>query len=296
MTVEAGSRLARRLSMPTSPDTLLRRIKSAPEPEVNKPRCVGIDDCSNKRGRTDGTILIDLERRRVIDILPGRDGEALKVWLRHNPQVELISRDRWTAYVNSAAESAPQARQVADRWHLLKNLREAVERLFDRKYGALKEVIGPLTKSATPVNKTAPRKSMKSETSVPRHALPVIKVSPRQEARQAKHQRRVERCELVWQLHGEGESQLAIARELRMTRDTIRHYLNSDHCPDWRSKKGRPPTVSPFHAENERALQSGCTNAAKLHRQLLAHGCSASYYSVRRFVPPSLSATFARTV
>jgi transposase len=129
---EAGARLAGKLAMPTSPDTLLRRVKSAPDQPAPPPRYVGVDDWSLRKGQRYGTILVDLERRRVIDVLPGRDGEALKQWLRDHPQVEVIARDRWTAYAKAATEAAPQAKQVADRWHLLKNLREAVERLLAR--------------------------------------------------------------------------------------------------------------------------------------------------------------------
>ena len=129
---EAGARLAGRLDMPTGPDTLLRRVKDAPEEPAPAPRIIGVDDWAIRKGQRYGTILIDLERGRVIDLLPGRDGEALKVWLREHPGIELVSRDRWAAYAQAVSEAAPQARQVADRWHLLKNLREAVERLLAR--------------------------------------------------------------------------------------------------------------------------------------------------------------------
>jgi hypothetical protein len=129
---EAGARLADRLDMPTSADTLLRRVKGAADGPAPPPRYVGVNDWAIRKGQRYGTILIDLERGRVIDILPGRDGEALKDWLKLHPGVEVITRDRWPAYAQAAAEAAPQARQVADRWHLLKNLREAVQRLLER--------------------------------------------------------------------------------------------------------------------------------------------------------------------
>lgn len=129
---EAGARLAECLDMPTSPDTLLRRVKNAPDDPVPAPRFVGVDDWAIRKGQRYGTILIDLERGQVLDLLPGRDGAALEAWLKTHPGVELITRDRWAAYAKAATAGAPQARQVADRWHLLKNLREAVERLLGR--------------------------------------------------------------------------------------------------------------------------------------------------------------------
>jgi transposase len=131
---EAGSRLAATLAMPASPDTLLRRIKQGeanPKP-APPPRVVGVDDWAIKKGHRYGTIVVDLERRRVLDLLPGRDGEPLKGWLRQHPQVEWVSHDRWAAYADAITEAAPQARQMADRWHLLKNAREALERFLER--------------------------------------------------------------------------------------------------------------------------------------------------------------------
>src|SRR5215472_7225000 len=129
---EAGARLATRLAMPTSPDTLLRRVKNAPNEPSAVPRYVGVDDWALHKGQRYGTIVVDLERGRVLDLLPGRDGEALKAWLKEHPGVEVISRDRWSAYARAASDAAPQAKQVADRWHLLKNLREAIEGLLAR--------------------------------------------------------------------------------------------------------------------------------------------------------------------
>jgi transposase len=136
---EAGARLAEHLDMPTSPDTLLRRVKNAPDEPVPAPRYVGVDDWAIRKGQRYGTILIDLERGRVLDLLPGRDGAALQAWLQEHPGVELITRDRWAAFAQAVAAGAPKARQVADRWHLLKNLREAVERLLGRMAVAVQE-------------------------------------------------------------------------------------------------------------------------------------------------------------
>lgn len=139
---EAGARLAEHLDMPISPDTLLRRVKTTPVEATPSPRYVGVDDWAIRKGQRYGTILIDLERGRVIDLMLGRDGAALKAWLQAHPGVEVITRDRWAAFAQAAAEGAPQARQVADRWHLLKNLREAVERLFGRLAETVQAALG----------------------------------------------------------------------------------------------------------------------------------------------------------
>jgi transposase len=99
---EAGARLAEHLDMPTSPDTLLRRVKDAAEEPAPAPRYVGVDDWAIRKGQRYGTLLIDLERGRVIDILEGRDGQALQAWLQDHPGVEVITRDRWAAYAQGA--------------------------------------------------------------------------------------------------------------------------------------------------------------------------------------------------
>jgi hypothetical protein len=141
---EAGSRLAQQLAMPTSPDTLLRRVKQCPDEPVPIPRIIGIDDWAWRKGRRYGTIIIDLERSKVLDLLPDRESQTLQSWLKDQPQIEVISRDRSGTYAQAASAAAPQAKQVADRWHLLKNLRETVERLFERCSGRIQDALATL--------------------------------------------------------------------------------------------------------------------------------------------------------
>jgi transposase len=118
--------------MTTSPDTLLRRVKRIQNEAAPPPRVVGIDDWAWRKGQRYGTLVVDLERGDVIDLLPDRDAETVAAWLKAHPGVEVVSRDRSAAYAQAATEGASQAEQVADRWHLLKNLREAVERVLER--------------------------------------------------------------------------------------------------------------------------------------------------------------------
>jgi transposase len=129
---EAGARLARELGLTVSPDTLLRRLRQALPEEISTPRIVGVDDFAFRRGRRYGTLLVDLERRRPIDLLPDRESETLGAWLKAHPGVEVVSRNRSRVYASGITEGAPQATQVADRWHLLKNLREALEQFLKR--------------------------------------------------------------------------------------------------------------------------------------------------------------------
>ena len=118
-----GSRMMARLAAPWSRDTLLRAVRRGAAAAGLAPAAtvIGIDDFAWRRGHSYGSIVVDLERRKVIDILPDRQRGTIVAWLKENRQVRVICRDRGPGYGAAAAEAAPQARQVADRWHLFEN-------------------------------------------------------------------------------------------------------------------------------------------------------------------------------
>jgi len=134
---EAGSRLSEQLSMPVSADSLLRRAKKPSLASLPTPRILAVDDFAFRRGRTYGTLLLDWESHHPVDVLEDRSAETFANWLRAHPGVQVIIRDRSTEYLRGATDGAPSAQQVLDRWHVLKNLREALERFFNRLHPQL---------------------------------------------------------------------------------------------------------------------------------------------------------------
>src|SRR5215208_1862602 len=139
---EPGARIVGQLGMAASPATLLRLIRRATVAERPTPRVLGVDDWAFRRGHRYGTILVDLERHWIVELLPARSAEPLAEWLQAHPGVEVVSRDRAPAYAEAARKEAPQAVQVADRWHVLQNLVEALERCLLRFRPALKAAAG----------------------------------------------------------------------------------------------------------------------------------------------------------
>ncbi|MBE0414704.1 MAG: ISL3 family transposase [Yoonia sp.] len=122
-----AERLLHRLSIGGSDDTVLRQLKCQVEDAAASPKIVGIDDWSWKKSQSYGTVIVDLERRAVIDILADRSVESCADWLRQHPEIEVVSRDRFGLYAKAASQGVPQALQVADRFHLFQNLRQAIE-------------------------------------------------------------------------------------------------------------------------------------------------------------------------
>jgi transposase len=134
---EGGARLLWRLGMRASPSTLLRYVRGSPSVVHPQPEAVGIDDWAFRRGHRYATILVDLERHEVIDLLEDREAATVSAWLKRHPEIRIIARDRGGAYAEAAAKGAPQAVQVADRWHLLKNATEVVQRFVERNHAVL---------------------------------------------------------------------------------------------------------------------------------------------------------------
>jgi hypothetical protein len=196
------------MAVSISPDTLLRRVKGLKNEPTGTPRVVGIDDWAWRKGQRYGTIVVDLERGDVIDLLPDREADTVATWLKARPGIEVVSRDRSGTYAEAATEGAPQAEQVADRWHLLKNLREAVERVLAQHAAAINAALKALEAPPGPGrDPTAPQADAAVPAAEPPPPGPPVEPapeSPRLQARRARRRELVERFERVHELHKRG--------------------------------------------------------------------------------------------
>jgi transposase len=279
---QAGFRLASQLGMDSSPDTILRAVKRGGCPMPCSPvRALGVDDWAWRKGQRYGTILVDLERHQPIDLLPDRESGTLEKWLEAHPGIEIISRDRAGAYAEGARRGAPQAMQVADRFHLLCNLTQAMQRLLERLAVALRR---------SQISEAAPSKDLSSAGGVdaPSESNPAFD-PPRstrlQQQSQQRRERRKARYEAVRAAHQRGLTQRAIARELDMTRKTVRRFLQATDFPEQVSRRRR--TALDSHRDYlEKRWAEGCHNASQLWRELRQRGYSGQFGRVKQFLQP----------
>src|SRR5215212_323255 len=269
---EPGARIVERLGMTASPATLLRLIRRVAVPEQPAPRVLGVDDWAFRKGHRYGTILVDLEQHQIVDVLPARTAEPVVEWLQVHPGVEIISRDRAPAYTDAVRKGAPQAVQVADRWHLIQNLVEALERCLLRFRPALKaaagmgdSILGPLPSS--------------SETNL-------VPWQQRAEAAsQQRHASKVERYEQMRTLRDAGFIVLDIAQIVGATRPTVYRYLALEGPSErQRSQRSKHRVLAPYEAYLVQRWAEGCRNRSRLFREIRLLGYQHSARTVSLFL------------
>jgi transposase len=203
----AGARLLAARGIVASADTLVREVRRTHLPAAPACQVVSVDEWCLQRGRTSGAILVDLERHQVVDLLPDREADTFATWLQSQPQIRVISRDRGANFAEGATRGAPQAIQVADRFHILKNLVEALQQVLGHEQAGLRA-------AAKVVAGTAP---------LPPRGM----TAPRARARAAAQARRQARYDAVQRLHAAGTSSRQISAELHIGPTTLRRYLRS---------------------------------------------------------------------
>lgn len=259
----AGARLVTRLSMPTSRYTLLRLVRRAIALPHPTPQVLAVDDFAWKKGDRYGTILVDLQAHRVVDLLPDREAESFVTWLKTHPGVKVISRDRAGTYADGARRGAPKAIQVADRFHLLLNLTTALQKLFERKQDSLQRLAAE--------EKVAPRSMPTHEAAVDSPGLVTESLTPTEAQRQGRRARRKRRYDDVIALHQQGASQVAIAAFLGLHRDTVRRYINAASFPEI-VRPGKRSKLDPYKAYLRERWNAGQHNIKQLVSELRERG------------------------
>ena len=273
-----GARLALSLGMSVSHDTLLRRIRRAALPAHPTPRVLGVDDWAKRKGHRYGRILVDLEQRRPIDLLPDREAETLAAWLRAHPGVEVISRDRSGAYADGARKGAPAALQVADRFHLLQNLTETVQRYMSRQ----QKLIGQAVERLRP-KPAAPAAAIQAVAEKRDEPAPISAARVKQRVT-SRGEHRYERYLAVREMHRQGASILSIAEHFRMHRRTVRLFLRAEEYPERARTQVRDSQVERYVPYLKQRWDAGCHNAAQLYREIRAQGFRGKARSLRQYL------------
>ena len=276
---EAGARMATRLRMPLSSDTVLRILRRTPAPTQAAPRVLGIDDFALRKGRVYGTILVALEQQQPIDLLPERTAETVATWLRDQPGVEVIARDRASDYARGATAGAPNAVQVADRFHLLCNLREALTRYLQRITPALRGVLArELTPAPSP--SPAPYETPPSARPLPRYGRP----ARLQQEQQARHAARLHRYEQVKTRFAQGHSLRQIAAVCGLDTKTVRSWVRSETLPPEQRGYRGPAKIDAYIPYLRTRLAEGCTNQSRLWREIRQRGFTGTRSLVAKWM------------
>lgn len=255
--------------MPASADTMLRIVRAETPPVGPTPRVLGVDDWAWRKGQRYGTVLVDLEAHCIVDLLPDRETATLADWLTEHPGVEIIARDRAGAYARGAREGAPNARQVADRWHLLRNCSDALLNVVERRYRVVREVGKSLA-----IQNTTPSSCISG--ALQRKKTERL-ASERRQARRSVFDKVVELRRLGW-------SQLAIHRELGVDLKTIRKWLQDKSPGTWQRTMYKAHPAEPFEIYLRQRWDEGCRNATQLYREVCEHGYQGNPRNFRQWV------------
>jgi transposase len=246
---------------------VLARVRASHCVHSATPRVLGVDDFAFRRRRRSGTILVDLERRCPVDLLPDRSAATFARWLTSHPGVEIIlasGRDRGGDYALGARDGAPNAVQIADRFHLVKNLGELLERVV-RRHAAVVERLSVTTSLAHSVATAPPR-------------------AEREETRQQVQDCIRRRYEAIHALAAQGQSGLAIARTLGIHRQTVERHLRLPTCPERARHPRKPNGLDPFEPYLRERWAQGYHNARGRWREITGQGFAGTSRTVSRFV------------
>lgn len=276
-----GAKVCKLIALPVSASTILRVMRKTPLPEVEPPKVLGIDDFAFRKGHrgngnTYGTILVDLEQRKPIDLLPDREGKTLEEWLKAHPGIAVVARDRFAVYANAVTAAAPEAIQVADRWHLLKNLSESLERYLDTQRSLIKAIAQELNQKQIKVL---------TPTAQPTE-LSSIFIGPsgnnNEPISQAPTEKRYSIYLEVKRLQQQGHGKKTIARHLGISRNTVRKYFNQPvFVPKMHGKRSN---LLQFEAYLRKRWSEGQTCVKELLQEIQSMGYNGKYTILAAFL------------
>src|SRR6266699_3908767 len=274
---QMGTRQAERTGIATTPSTLLRHLMQLPAPVTRAVRVLGVDDFAWKKRFTYGTILVDLERRKIIDVLADRESATVEAWLKEHPEVAFVSRDRGKEFTKAATLGAPQAQQVVDRFHVVKNLSEVLQEILGHCRAEIRQGEAPLPqleKAAEEPTRPLPTVATWQQRT-PAHVKKV------HQARQAS---RDDRYTQMTTLRAQGLMQSEVAKRMGMSERAVRTWLKRGAAPTNERQFRRRSVFDPYAAYVLKRWQDGMHEAKQLYEEIQAQGFSGTVRIVQRFV------------
>jgi transposase len=281
-----------------SPDTLLRLARNNRATIDSADVChIGLDDWAFLKGHNYGTLIVDHDKHRPIALLPDREVETIKAWLVKHPNIKIITRDRYQGYADACTQGAPQAIQVADRWHLLRNLSSALQKVIDREYLQLGKAWNLQHHQADTVNNPVGHEAQKASPEANNSSIevePALVTSIDQAERVTlqetlysptpKQLLRQERIKKARELRDLGWGKRRIGRYMKISRQTVLNYLKRD--PGWylQPRRPYPGKLDAYHPYLSRRWEEGCTNAKLLLEEIKEQGYRGSYSILKRFI------------
>jgi transposase len=260
-----GAYLSSSLAMLTTAKTLIRRVLELPLPQEGSVRIAGIDEWAWKKGARYGTILVDLEQRRVAGLLPERSVESSTAWFKKHAEVKMVSRDRGKIFREAASRGAPQAKQVVDRFHLQKNFAEALEKFFGHHKRVLKKAAQQLAGKTLPSPKTAATRHIEQE-------------------RKRRYAERVRRHKKIWKLFRAGYRKEDIAQIVGVGSRSVYRALEHEQPPSRHRRHWTHHLVDPYVSYLTKRWNEGCHTARELHEEIVAQGYTGSLRAIERIV------------
>ena len=274
---QMGTRLADRGAIATTPTTLLRHLMQLPTPLAPAVRILGVDDFAWKKRHRYGTLLVDLQRRKIVEVLADRESATLERWLRVHPEVEVVSRDRGKEYTKAVTRAAPQAQQVVDRFHLVRNLAEVLEKILAHCRAEIRqgdgEQLAP-AKATEELPRPLPTPALWQQRT-PAHI---------EQAHQARQASRDDRFRQITELRAHGLTQAAIAKRIGMSEKAVRNWLKRGAAPTWKRQYRRRSVFDPYAPYVLERWQAGMHEGKQLYEEIRAQGFPGTVRIVQRFV------------